>query len=433
MFKKLKFLALLIVALCLSTCTERESPYFQSGNVVFIHPDGSGASMWEALRLIKAGPDSVIYWDKMDEMGLYRSHQKNASNSTSHAGATAHAFGVKVHTDSYGMDRKTPIQSLSGKPHSIMIEARNAGKSIAIINSGHICEPGTGVFVASSTKRSKTDTISIQVIHSGADIILSGGEELLLPEDVTGRHGVGKRQDGRNLIAEAVELGYKVVYNREELLALPDTIGKVLGVFAVNHTFNDESEEVLAHRNLPLYNEDAPSVAEMTEVALKILQHKKKPFLMVIEEEGTDNFANKNNAKGALEALWRADEAIGVVMGFIEKTPNTLLITTADSEAGGLQIVSVKEPKRFEEPLPSMIENGAPLDGRDGKDSLPFVALTDQFGTRLRFGIAWAAYDDLGGGIIAKAHGLNAGLLQNNVDNTDIYRIMYTTLFGKRL
>ncbi|NIQ09737.1 MAG: alkaline phosphatase, partial [candidate division Zixibacteria bacterium] len=49
------------------------------------------------------------------------------------------------------------------------------------------------------------------------------------------------------------------------------------------------------------------------------------------------------------------------------------------------------------------------------------------------FGIAWAAYDDLGGGIIAKAHGLNAGLLQNNVDNTDIYRIMYTTLFGKRL
>ncbi|NIQ09736.1 MAG: alkaline phosphatase, partial [candidate division Zixibacteria bacterium] len=73
---------------------------------------------------------------------------------------------------------------------------------------------------------------------------------------------------------------------------------------------------------------------------------------------------------------WRADEAIGVVMGFIEKTPNTLLITTADSEAGGLQIVSVKEPKRFEEPLPSMIENGAPLDGRDGKDSLPFVALT---------------------------------------------------------
>ena len=33
-------------------------------------------------------------------------------------------------------------------------------------------------------------------------------------------------------------------------------------------------------------------------------------------------------------------------------------------------------------------------------------------------------------GIVAKAHGLNADLLPLSVDNTDIYRLMYATLFG---
>jgi len=37
------------------------------------------------------------------------------------------------------------------------------------------------------------------------------------------------------------------------------------------------------------------------------------------------------------------------------------------------------------------------------------------------------------GGVVAKAHGLNSAMLPNNVDNTDIYRLIYATLFGKTL
>ncbi len=51
----------------------------------------------------------------------------------------------------------------------------------------------------------------------------------------------------------------------------------------------------------------------------------------------------------------------------------------------------------------------------------------------LRFGIAWSCYDDVAGAVIAKAHGLNSELLSDNADNTDIYRIMYATLFGVQL
>ena len=79
------------------------------------------------------------------------------------------------------------------------------------------------------------------------------------------------------------------------------------------------------------------------------------------------------------------------------------------------------------------MKNGAPLDGRDGTHSLPFITAPDNNGNRLHFGICWTSYEDVGGGIVAKAHGLNAHLLPKNVDNTDIYRMMYATLFGKWL
>jgi alkaline phosphatase len=301
-----------------------------------------------------------------------------------------------------------------------------------LINSGHIAEPGTGVFAASWSKRTDYDPIVEQIITSDVDIILSGGERLLLPEGVVGRHGeAGRRRDGRNLIEEAAGLGYTVVYTRDELLDLPDTVARVLGVFAAKHTFNDETEEILVEAGLPLYKPDAPTLAEMTRKALDILATHDRPFLMVVEEEGSDNFANDNNAAGALEALRRADEAIGVVLEHIEDNPQTLLVTAADSDAGGLEVMAVRDREAFALPLPAVTGNGSPIDGRGGTNTPPFVAAPDRNGRQLRFGILWAFDDDLAGGILARAHGLNAHMLPRNVDNTDIYRLMYATLFGR--
>jgi alkaline phosphatase len=65
-----------------------------------------------------------------------------------------------------------------------------------------------------------------------------------------------------------------------------------------------------------------------------------------------------------------------------------------------------------------------------GTGTFPFIARPDHSGVELRFGIVWANYADMAGGILTKAHGMNAEYLPNNVDNTEIYRMMYRTLFG---
>jgi alkaline phosphatase len=316
-----------------------------------------------------------------------------------------------------------------------MIEATRAGMATALINSGHLAEPGTGVFVASAEARADVDTITLQILESGADIILGGGEALMLPQGVPGRHGVaGVRRDGNNLIDRAGELGFTIVYTRDELLALPASTEKVLGLFAPAHTFNDRTDQELQlYGGGPLYLETAPTVAEMLEVTLRILEEKGKQFLVVLEEEGSDNFANVNNAIGSLTALARADTALGVALEFVERHPNTMVITVSDSDAGGMEVHAVKNPDYYVLPLDLITANGAPLDGPQGSGSLPFISLPDESGVRHYFGIAWADTEDLMGGIVARSHGLNADLLPTTVDNTDIYRMLYATLFGEWL
>lgn len=405
-----------------------------TGNVIFIHPDGTSLAAWNATRILYYGADGTLNWDKLTNVGLYQGHTKNTLTASSQAGATIHAYGVKVDYDSYGMNGTKPLTSFSGYNTSIMMEAQENGINIGIINSGTIVEPGSGAFVSSDVSRDNDKEIAKKIMESGADLILSGGEKLLIPEGVEGRHGPGKRKDSLNLIERAKQNGYYVVYNREELLNLPDDTEKVLGVFALHHTFNDKSEEELTALGLPNYKTTAPTLAEMTDAAIRFLTKKEGKFFLVVEEEGTDNFGNSNNANGFFEALKRADDAIGIAYNFLLQKPNTLLITAADSEAGGLELRGFTvESMNPDLPLPLTDNNGAPLDGKNGQGTPPFVSAPDKSGKIFPFAVAWSSYGDVCGSVVAKAEGLNGELMKGKIDNTDIYRIMYATLFGKIL
>ena len=327
------------------------------------------------------------------------------------------------------IDHEVPI-SRSGKRMSIMHEAIQKKIFTGLINSGSIIEPGSAVFISSREKRNLYEDITKDVIQSGVDLIFSGGEEWMLPEGVQGRFCDGKRTDGLNLIEWAEENHYKVIYTKEELLNTSINEKKILGVFAAIHTFNDKKEEDLLAAGLANYSETAPRLDEMVKFALQFLSGKGQ-FFLVAEEEGTDNFGNKNNANGKLEALLNADNAIGEVLKFIESNPNTMIITAADSDAGGLGIAGA-EVKGLEmnAPLPPTDYNGAPIDGINGTGTLPFISKPDKTGRTFPFGIVWSSNGDLTGPIVARAHGLNAERMKGKIDNTDIYRLMYMTLFG---
>lgn len=406
------------------------------GSAIFIHPDGASAATWAIGRAMMVGPDGDLEWDRLPHMALYRGHLTDSLTGTSNGGATVHAVGLKVAASAYGRTEAGPqgrdLTDADGHQLSVALQAIRAGLPVGVVQTGIATEPGTGCFLAPAVERGAHEDIAAGLLASGADVLLGGGERWFLPDDATGVHGPGARTDGRDLVAEAKAMGYRVIHTRAELLSLPPDVDRVLGLFAHGHTFNAASEETLRERELPRWTADAPTVAEMTEVALGILGRDDRRFLLVVEEEGTDNFGNVNNASGVLEALARADAAIGVARRFVAARPDTLLLTCADSDGGGMRMIGLRTPPGEQPPatLPERDANGAPIDGVDGAGTAPFVAAPDRFGRRLPFAVSWAAFGDVSGGILVRAEGFLADRVRGSMDNAEIARLIREALFG---
>ncbi len=473
------------------------------GNVIFIHPDGAGPNHWAAARMYWNGPDAVSGWDKLPNMASYRGHMADRLTGTSNGGATVHAFGFKVlGPGSFGKDgggdAARDILALSGYPGSILREAANHGHPTGVVNDGDLPEPGTGAFFAEVADRNLSNEIARQLIDGRPGfemedrplvVAMGGGEGFFLPEDtqlctvavapdcavhtdqVSGNGPA--RTDGRNLVQEAQDAGWVVLRTREEFDAFREELvsrkswkPRVLGLFARDDIFNDVPEErllslglidetrdaddkrgrIITHGSTPgTFGFNPPTAAEMTEVALEVLDRwsraSRKPFFLVSEAESVDNMGNNNNAIGTLVGLDHSNGVIDAALEYLERERRTLIITAADSDAGGLQVVSTSSENagslRYNPTGVSDEDVLAPLDGIEGRGSATFVAEPDQFGQELRFAVSWISTPDVAGGIISRAAGLNARLLNSALatrfDSIDIYRLAYLTLFGKGL
>ncbi|MGF1569536.1 MAG: alkaline phosphatase [Nodosilinea sp.] len=469
-----------------------------AGNhVIFIHPDGSSPSDFTLARLATEGPDGRLNWDTLDEARVYLGHMEDQLTGTSNGGAVTHATGVKVYSESFGLEVardadgnpiidevtgrfvEEELVALSGTNQTIVQEAVAAGKVTTLINAGVIAEPGTGAFVAkvgqtdvpedasgfAAFPRAQFAEITRQVVESGVDIILGGGLVNYLPVGTEPPAGAVYAESAEqldeistdsnirpdtNLIELAESLGYTVVYTAEQLasVAADESVTKVLGIFANEDTFNDSVQtpdgrlpgydENLATTGTPPYVPSAPTVGEMLAAAQQIAERHpnfENGSLTILEEEGADNFGNINSASGKLESMIRTDEAVGVALDFYDRNPNTLILTAADSEAGGLQIDDADDTAGASRTNPTGLDLTAapdfenPADGQQGVGTEAFVAQPAANGNVYSFDVGWVGTPDFAGAIVTKAHGLNADQLPATIDNTDIYRAMYETLF----
>lgn len=290
-------------------------------NVIMLIPDGMGTSASTAARIFKSGKTNEtlngnlgasLYMDDY-VVGAMETYSYNNIVTDSAAAGTALATGAKTLNGAISMDK-------DGNPLKTLLElAEEEGKSSGLVATSRITHATPAVFAAHVPDRNMENEIAAQMITSGVDVLLGGGKRHFIPEG-------GKRKDGRDLIAEAKELGFTYVETADEMKNA-DT-EKLLGLFASSHLAYEIDRETTQQ----------PSLAEMTQKAIDILSKNNEGFFLMVEGSRIDHAGHANDAAAAIHDVLAFDEAVRVAVEFAKHDKNTLVISCADHECGGMSV-----------------------------------------------------------------------------------------------
>lgn len=267
------------------------------------------------------------------------------------ASATQLAAGVATPFGTVGCD------AMGNAVVTVLDDARARGVRTGLVSETRLTHATPASFAASVEDRWNESSIAVQMIESGADVMLSAGARFFVPQGATGAADLSEavgarfadawplessRDDERDLLNEAQQAGYELVFTRDQLLAQAPA-QRVLGLFGARN-FDDGRAWY--------EDEDAdyqPSLREMTEAALRQLEQSPDGFFLMVEGGQIDWAGHANDAQRLLYELMRFDEAVEVVMNWAAERDDTLVLLTADHETGGFSLHYTAEgPPPFE-------------------------------------------------------------------------------------
>ena len=364
--------------------------------------------------------------------GTVRTHATNSRVTDSASSATAYATGVKTYNGAIGVDSSRAAVA------TLLEAAEAAGMATGLVATSRITHATPASFAAHVPSRGMETEIAAQMMSKDIEVILGGGRAMFVPQSDGGR-----REAGDDLIAAARADGYAFVDTPDALAAVTDT--PLLGLFADSHLDYEVDRDPA----------DQPSLADLTAKALALLQDDADGFFLVIEGSRIDHAAHSNDPVGMAFDAIAFDAAVGVALDFAERAGNTLIVSTADHETGGLTLG--RDGIYAWQPLPLTQVNaslssylGRVMDGEAPLAAFEAIAdfdLTDEERQRLadaegtdeagpayveiisaRAGLGWTTTGHTAVDVNLYAFGPGHHLFRGNVDNTAIGRRLATLL-----
>lgn len=230
--------------------------------------------------------------------------------------ATSYSTGKKTLSGVINMDTTKKV-----KYKTITEMVKQKGYKVGIVSSVSIDHATPGAFYAHQASRSNYYDIAVEMAKSKFDYFGGGG--LLQP--------TGKNKDQKDALAIAKENGFKVVTNKNDILALNNKSGRVI---AINSVLDDA-------KALPYEIDRAASdlsLADFTRKGIQVLDNS-KGFFMMIEGGKIDWACHANDAGASIHDTLAIEKAVNEAILFYNKHPKeTLIIVTGDHETGGLTI-----------------------------------------------------------------------------------------------
>ncbi|MBA6225929.1 alkaline phosphatase [Colwellia sp. MB02u-18] len=337
-------------------------------NIILFVGDGMGISTVTATRILagqqlgKLGEEHQLSFDKFPFSGFAKTYNVDAQTPDSAGTMTAMMSGVKTDAGVIGVNEaisRGDCASVSGNELVTALElAEIAGKSTGIISTARITHATPAATYAKSAERNWEDNsdmpaaavaagcvdIASQLISfeddmqsrfsgakvNGIEVVMGGGRRHFLPKDAAFNSTdaasaiEGDRTDGRDLTAEwqAQYPAGSFVTDQAGFDAVDaNTTPRLFGLF------NESHMQYEVDRGNDIAGE--PSLREMTNKAIDILDNNEQGFFLMVEAGRIDHGHHAGSAHGALtDAIAFAD----AVQAAVEATnpEETLIIVTAD-------------------------------------------------------------------------------------------------------
>lgn len=365
-------------------------------NIILFVGDGMGISTITAARIFAGqkaggtGEEHRLSFEQFPAIALSRTYNTNQQTPDSAGTMTAIISGIKTKAGLIAINQKANRSdcrsSLGNEIPSFLSLAEERGLATGIVTTTRITHATPATIYAHSPERDwENDTnvpdeakalgcsdIASQLIDNkfgnGIDVVFGGGRQFFLPNTASDPQDArpGGRADGRNLTHEweALASNNQFIWNAQQLRNI-DTAntGNVLGLFSRSH--------MRYHEDRHDESNEEPSLPEMTQSAIALLQRNDKGFFLMVEAGRIDHAHHANNAYRALDDTAELSRAVSAAIAMTDQR-DTLIIVTADHShalsMGGystrgnpiLGKVVLNDETGHPEPAPALDNSGSP-------------------------------------------------------------------------
>jgi len=297
-------------------------------NIIFMVGDGFGPASQTFAR-VASGKEHLF----LDEIlvGTSRTYSSDSPVTDSAAGATAFACGLKSYNGAIGV-------SPDGKPCGTLLEAalKNGMKS-GLVSTTLLSDATPAAFSAHALYRSQLTDIAKQQIEGlqrflingkkyALDVFLGGGRAYFAGK--ASKDFASARTDDWDGIDKANEQGYNFCSDKDgmsKVNSLP-----IMGLFSdYEMKFNIDR----------ITNDPEPTLLEMATKAIGLLSsNNDKGFFLMIEGARIDHAGHNNDISAQYREVIQYNDVAQYVIEWAKKDGQTLVVSTADHETGGVTL-----------------------------------------------------------------------------------------------
>ncbi len=319
-------------------------------NIIFFAYDGfSWEDFSSAQHFARRNFGKPLHIEKLFQTGSagsMQSHSLTSMVTDSSAATTTWATGQKIVNGSLSAYP-------DGKELTTILElAKARGKATGVVSTTRVTHATPAGWIAKHINRRAEEDIAKQLVEFKADVMIGGGVETFSPE---------LRSDGLDLYKPFFDAGYTIVTDPERLASA--TGDKILATLHESH--------IPFEIDRKFQDIKAPALKEMAQKGVEILDGAKNGFVLQVEAGRIDHANHRNDAAASLWETLAADETLGILMDYTDRTPGTVLIVASDHGTGGTSVYGVGERYRSSSDIHDLLK----------KRTASFPWIMDQLGS----------------------------------------------------